>query len=164
MAAAGVDAMKLVLRASTHLDWTPSEPAGNRYAEIVSVYYTIAWFDRYLRGRDRPRIARRAFRRLTAPRFDALADRHNISQGLYDPALAAAHPEDPYAGNVPYRINGTAIADRLSFYFPSKCRITPPARSPPDRGERPARRAGAADARYHQTVESMPSSSSTGVV
>ncbi len=127
VAAAGVDAMKLVLRASTHLDWTPSEPAGNRYAETVSVYYTIAWFDRYLRGRDRPRIARRAFRRLTAARFDGLADRHNISQGLYDPELAAAHPEDPYAGNVPYRINGTATADRLSFYFPSKCRITPPA-------------------------------------
>jgi pimeloyl-ACP methyl ester carboxylesterase len=130
VAAAGVDAMKLVLRASTHLDWTPSEPSGNRYAESVSVYYTIAWFDRYLRGRGTDlrhrRVARKAFRRLTAPRFDHSADRHNISQGFFDPAAAAQNPGDPYAGNVPYRIAGLPIADRLSFYFPSKCRITTP--------------------------------------
>ena len=93
--------MKVVLRAATHLDWTPSEPAGNRYAETVSVYYTLAWFDRYLRGAGDPAVADQAFRRLTADRFDDYADRHNISQGLYDPARAAAHPDDPYAGNVP---------------------------------------------------------------
>lgn len=126
VAAAAVDAMKLVLRASTHLDWTLSEPSGNRYAEPVSVYYTLAWFDRYLRGAGHRRIARTAFQRLTATRFDHLADRHNISQGLFDAGAAAQNPTDPYAGNVPYRIAGLPVADRLSFYFRSKCRITPP--------------------------------------
>ncbi|MGH2951213.1 MAG: alpha/beta hydrolase family protein [Solirubrobacterales bacterium] len=128
VSAAGVDAMKLVLRASTHLDWTPSEPSGNRYAEPVSVYYTLAWFDRYLKGAGHRRIARRAFLRLTATTFDDSADRHNISQGLFDVAAAARNPTDPYAGNVPYRIAGLPVANRLSFYFRSKCRITPPRR------------------------------------
>ncbi len=128
VAAAGVDAMKVVLRASTHLDWTLSEPSGNRYAEIVSVYYTLAWFQRYLRGAGHPRIARKGFRRLISTTFDGSADRHNISQGLYDDGAAAENPSDPYAGNVPYVIAGLPVADRLSFYFPSKCRLTPPGR------------------------------------
>lgn len=126
---AGVDAMKIALRASTHLDWTPSEPSGNRYAEIVSVYYTLAWFDRYLKGASRPGIARDAFRRLTATTFDGSADAHNISQGLFDPFAAARNLGDPYAGNVPYRLNGRPVADRLSFYFRSKCQLTLPGRA-----------------------------------
>jgi pimeloyl-ACP methyl ester carboxylesterase len=117
--AAGVDSMKVALRATTHLDWVPSEPSGNRYGEIVSVYFTLAWFDRYLKG------STEAFRRLTADRFDDSADVHNISQGLYDPAKAAA-AGDPLAGNVPYRIAGTPVANRLSFYFRSKCFLTVP--------------------------------------
>ena len=144
--AAGVDAMKVVLRASTHLDWTPSEPAGNRYAETVSVYYTLSWLDRYVRGAGRPRIAAKAFQRLVAARFDRYADRHNISQGLYDPAAAAADPGDPYAGNVPYEIAGLPVADRYSFYFPSKCFIRAPAGSrylTENMRSRPCRPAGA---------------------
>ena len=124
--AAGVDAMKIVLRASTHLDWTPSEASGNRYAETVSVYYTLSWFDRYLKGATDRGAAEQAFRRLTAPRFDDYADRHDISQGIFDPARAAAHPDDPYAGNVPYAIDGLPVRDRMSFYFPSKCSIHAP--------------------------------------
>jgi hypothetical protein len=127
--AAGVDAMKIVLRASTHLDWTLSEPAGNRFAETVSVYYTLAWFDRYLKGAGDPAIANTAFKRLIATRFDGSSDRHNISQGLYDAAAAAADPADPYAGNVPYKIAGLPVADRYSFYFPSKCFIRAPGRN-----------------------------------
>ena len=84
-AAGGVDTMKVAMRAATHLDWVPSEPAGNRYVETVSVYYTLAWFDRYLKGSDDPNLASEAFKRLTAPVFDDSADRHNISQGFYDP-------------------------------------------------------------------------------
>ena len=129
--AAGVDSMKVALRATTHLDWTPSEPSGNRYGEIVSVYYTIAWFDRYLKGAADPAVAADAFARLTADRFDGSADRHNISQGLYDPVKAAASPGDPYAGNVPYTIAGLPVRDRLSFYFPSKCFLSVPGE--PDR-------------------------------
>ncbi|HVL32561.1 MAG TPA: hypothetical protein VM600_03160, partial [Actinomycetota bacterium] len=50
VSAAGVDSMKIALRATAHLDWTPSLLAGNRYAELISVYYALAWFDRYLKG------------------------------------------------------------------------------------------------------------------
>lgn len=123
--AAGVDALKLVLRATTHLDWTLSEPAGNRYGETMSVYYTLTWFDRYLKGADDPAAAAEAFERLTSPTLDDYADRHNISQGLFDPLRAAA-AGDLYGGNVPYRIAGMPVADRLSFYFPSRCQLTDP--------------------------------------
>jgi pimeloyl-ACP methyl ester carboxylesterase len=148
--AAGVDAMKIALRATTHLDWTLSEPSGNRYGEIVSVYYTLAWFDRYLS--DDPGEAGEAFQRLTATSFDDSADRHNISQGLFDPALAAASPTDPYAGNVPYAIEGLPVADRLSFYFASKCFISAPPGAPGSRYSSDDMRAGGCPA-----VEGGPS-------
>jgi len=60
-----------------------------------------------------------------APVFDQTADVHQISQGFYDPARAAA-AGDPYAGNVPYSIAGMPVADRLSFYFLGKCDISVP--------------------------------------
>lgn len=122
---AGVDTMQIALRAATHLDWVPSKLAGNRYAEIVSLYYTLAWFDRYLKGADDPAAAADAFARLTAPAFDDSADIHNISQGFYDP-LAALAAGDPLAGNIPYGLAGMPVADRLSFYFRSKCDIAAP--------------------------------------
>jgi dienelactone hydrolase len=125
---AGVDSMQIPLRAALHLDWIPSQPSGNRYAEVVTVYYTLAWFDRYVRGMTEPDVAEDAFDRLTASEFDDSADRHNISQGIFDPDLAAGST-DPYAGNVPYRIAGLPVADRLSFYYLSKCFLTPPGSS-----------------------------------
>jgi dienelactone hydrolase len=125
---ARVDTMQIPLRAALHLDWIPSQLSGNRYAELVTVYYTLAWFDRYVRGATEPRVARHGFDRLTASAFDDSADRHNISQGIFDPARAAA-ASDPYAGNVPYHIAGLPVADRLSFYFLSKCFLTPPGSS-----------------------------------
>lgn len=125
---AGVDTMQLALRAALHLDWVPSDLAGNRHAELVTVYFTRAWFDRYVRGQAEPQVAADAFDRLTGATFDDSADRLNISQGLYDPARAAA-AGDPYAGNVPYTIAGTAVADRLSFYHLSRCFLTVPGTS-----------------------------------
>ena len=122
---AGVDSMQIPLRAALHLDFVPSQLSGNRYAEIVTVYYTLAWFDRYVRGATESDVARDAFERLTAATFDDAADRHNISQGVFDPDLAAASA-DPYAGNVPYRIAGLPVADRLSFFFRAKCFLTVP--------------------------------------
>ena len=89
---AGVDSMQVPLRAALHLDFVPSQLSGNRYAEIVAVYYTLAWFDRYVRGATESDVARDAFERLTATTFDDTADRHNISQGIFDPARAAASP------------------------------------------------------------------------
>jgi hypothetical protein len=125
--AAGVDTMQVPLRAALHLDWTPSQLSGNRYAESVTNYFTIAWFDRYVRGQTEPDMAAGAFDRLTATEFDESADRHNISQGIFDPD--GADPDDPYAGNVPYTIDGLPIADRLSFYFRAKCPLTVPGSS-----------------------------------
>lgn len=124
---AGVDTMQVPLRAVLHLDWVPSQLSGNRYAEAVTVYYTLAWFDRYVRGATEPDVAADAFDRLTATEFDDSADRHNISQGIFDPDMA--EPDDPYAGNVSYRIDGLPVADRLSFYFRAKCSLTAPGKS-----------------------------------
>lgn len=122
---AGVDTMQIALRAALHLDFVPSELSGNRYAELVTMYYTTAWFDRYLKGADDPAAAADAFARLTASTFGDAADRHNISQGVYDPARAVV-AADLYAGNVPYTVEGMPVADRLSFYFLSKCFLTIP--------------------------------------
>ena len=44
---------------------------------------------------------------------------HSIGAGTYDPALAAANPTDPFAGNVPYKIEGKCTANLLSVYYRS---------------------------------------------
>ena len=83
VAAAGLDTMKISLRAATHLDFTEFAPTppSSRYGAIVTSYYTLAWFDRYLRGASAAR--------LTAERFDDSADVHYISGGTFDPATGA---------------------------------------------------------------------------
>jgi dienelactone hydrolase len=125
--AADIDTMQIPLRAALHLDWIPSQLSGNRYAEAVTIYYTLAWFDRYVRGATEPDVAADGFERLTAAAFDDSADRHNISQGMFDAGLASS--TDPYAGNVPYSIARLQVADRLSFYFRAKCFLTVPGSS-----------------------------------
>jgi hypothetical protein len=77
------------------------------------MHYTLAWFDRYLKG------DKRALDRLTATSFDGSADRSSIGAGTYSAEAAAADPLDPAAGNVPYEIEGLPVADRLSFYYDS---------------------------------------------
>jgi len=49
--AAGTDVMVIAQRSSTHLEYTsaPVLPA-SQYGQDVARYYTLAWFDRYLRG------------------------------------------------------------------------------------------------------------------
>jgi dienelactone hydrolase len=103
---ARVDTMKVALRAATHLDFTQFGIAGtgSRYGAVVASYYTLAWFDRYLRD------DRAALGRLTATVFDDSADVHNISGGTFDPLTQA---------NVPAHIAGQPVADRLSFHFRS---------------------------------------------
>ncbi|MEX2196801.1 MAG: hypothetical protein WD844_16105 [Thermoleophilaceae bacterium] len=102
---AGVDTMKVALRAATHLDFT-EWPLLNasRYGVATTFYFTRAWFDRYLKGDPE------AAGRLTAERFDGSADVHNISTGRWDPATQS---------NRPALIAGQPLADRLSFHFRS---------------------------------------------
>src|SRR4051794_7457130 len=104
--AARVDTMKISLRAATHLDFTQigAGGTGSRYGAAVTAYYTLAWFDRYLRHRSG------ALRRLTASRFDASEDVHNISAGTFDPATRS---------NVPPTLHGQPVVNRLSFHFRS---------------------------------------------
>jgi dienelactone hydrolase len=117
LTAAGVDAMSVTTRASTHYEWGyqpfPASFPASRYGERISVHYTLAWFDRYLKH-DPSALAR-----LTTSHFDDSADQSSIGAGTYDPALAAASPGTPGAGNVPYTIAGRCVADLLSFYFHS---------------------------------------------
>jgi dienelactone hydrolase len=117
LAAAGVDTMEITPRASTHYEWSyqpfPASLPASRLGELMSGYYTLAWFDRYLKGQQS------ALARLTATRFDASIDRHSIGAGTYSAAAAAAHPNDPTAGNVPYTIGGDCTANLLSFYYRS---------------------------------------------
>jgi len=103
--AARVDTMKIALRAAVHLDFTEwPELNGSRYGAVTTLYYTLAWFDRYVK-RDKA-----ATSRLTAERFDDSADVHSISTGRFDPQTLA---------NVPPTIAGQPVVDRLSFHFRS---------------------------------------------
>lgn len=120
---AGVPAMQLALQGSTHLEWSyiPYVLMASNDGERVGMYYTLAWFDRWLKGERHGRARGKALRRhvrrqasdarqrLTASRFDDSADASAIGTGGWDPA----------EGNVTYRIEGIPIEDRLSFYFRS---------------------------------------------
>ena len=112
LVAAGTDAMQVALRASTHLEYTyvPYILPASRLGERVAYHYTQAWFDRYLRGSDA------AFDRLVAARFDGSADAHSIGAGTYAPPLK----------NVPYKIKGLKVAERVSFYYDSAYSLTAP--------------------------------------
>ena len=115
---AEVPSMLVSLRAGAHGEWTRSmgsfitgsdKPACalcSRYGQQVSAYYTLAWFDRYLKGAVDGRIARDGLARLTATRFDDSADVGSIGMGRFDPEV----------GNVPVTIAGMSVVDRLSFY------------------------------------------------
>jgi dienelactone hydrolase len=114
---AGVDTMEITPRASTHYEWDQQSALGSlpasRYGQVTSIYYTVAWFDYYLKH------SRTALRRLTATHYDGSADKHSIGGGTYDWFKALMHPTDPAAGNVPYKIKGVCVADTLSFYYAS---------------------------------------------
>ncbi len=131
LAKAGTDCMDVTIRAATHWDFQSNELVGphSRYGKSVITYYTLAWFDRYLRGANHPAIRSDATRRLLARRFDASADRHSIGAGFFDSYKAEIAcgvdgtqkpgPDCVEAGNVPIDIAGFPVADRLSFWYPS---------------------------------------------
>lgn len=107
--AAGVDTMLFMLRAGTHLDFTPTTASpSSRYGQAVASYLTLAWFDRYLRGLDNRALAEDAFSRLhEATSFDRSADIHEIGTGAV-------------------MIEGLSICDRMSFYYASRYSIRAP--------------------------------------
>jgi dienelactone hydrolase len=119
-AAAGVDTAHVALAASTHQEWayTPlygpaiaGQFTASRHGERVALYYTLAWFDRYVKGRD---AAMPATARLFADAFDTSADVSSIGQGAWDPVQRR---------NLPYMIDQRLVADHLSFYHPSFARL-----------------------------------------
>ena len=119
---AGLDSMVIVPRASTHYEFDyepfPASLQSSRYGERVAFFYTLAWFDRYLRN-NVVRDGHTATQRLTAGYFDASADASSIGAGTYNPSAAAADPTNPAAGNVPYMIAGKCVSNLLSFYYQS---------------------------------------------
>jgi len=122
LVAAKTDTMQVALRSSMHLEYSyvPYILPASRLGERVAFYYTLAWFDRYLRG------LASGYNRLVATTFDSSSDVHSIGAGTYSATQAAADPADTAAGNVPYRIAGLSAADRLSFYYDSEYSLTPP--------------------------------------
>ena len=124
--AAGQDAMQIGLRATLHFDWVPSGLSGNRYAELMNIYYMKAWYDRYVRGDTTQRSRATPISGSPSAVYGDSADIHNISQGVYDPQRVIDSGGDLYAGNVPYAMRGHPAADRLSFYYDSKCDLSIP--------------------------------------
>jgi dienelactone hydrolase len=123
LAAAGIDTQEVVLRGATHLEYTyiPLVLPASRLGERFASHYTVAWFDRYLKGDTS------AFDRLTATQFDGGADATSIGAGDFSAEAALADPTNPEAGNVPYKIEGMHIPDVLSFYYGSAYSLTDPA-------------------------------------
>jgi hypothetical protein len=92
------------------LDPTVAEGApASSDGERVALYYTLAWFDRFLKP-DRPHISS-ADARFFASSFDRSADRVAIGQGRYDPLTFS---------NIPYVIAGQLVIDHLSPMFISR--------------------------------------------
>ena len=118
--AAGLDTANFTIRGGTHLEYTyvPLVLPATQIGERIASYYTRAWFDRYLKGKDR------AFDRLVAGTFDDSVDVHAIGTGAHD--LAAVDPADPYSGNVPHTIAGLPVRDAASFYYLSSYSLTDP--------------------------------------
>jgi predicted dienelactone hydrolase len=112
-----IDSMHVSLRASGHNESTFARyPTANtnkfntRYGMAVHHYYTLAWLDYQLKGERRPDIKYEACRRLTARVFDDFADVHEFGTGRYDPERAV---------NVPWKIGGQRVENRLSYHFAS---------------------------------------------
>lgn len=110
--AADVDSMQVALRGSTHLEWTyvPYILPASRKGERVAMHYTLAWFDRYLKGVLDPIQRADATRRLTLQVFDSSADASAIGAGAWDPAGNR---------NMPHTLAGERVWSHLSIYSPS---------------------------------------------
>ena len=96
LVAAGVDTMSITTRASDHYEWGyqpfPANFPSSRYGERVSLYYTLAWFDRYLKGdpSGTTRLVRAVVRRDARPALDR--------RGHLRPGSGSREPERPVRG------------------------------------------------------------------
>jgi dienelactone hydrolase len=150
--ARGMDVFNVTFRATNHIDWNGNgvgSLAGNRLAEPIINYYALAWLDRHLLGElvldgngdvvtsagrsaaqeraYRQALAQDAFERLIALKFPAGSiDKHNISQGFYDPVQHALSGDALFGGNVPYTIEGLWTTDRFAQEFRSFCSVSVP--------------------------------------
>jgi hypothetical protein len=132
LAKKGVDSEIVSFRNGTHLTYTYIDLVmySNELSERFAFYYTLAWFDQYLRDGRNPYTAQPAYERLTnLGKYDDSTDRNSkgklaIGAGVYDPS--AVDPTDPMSGNVPYEIKGIPVPNSLSFYFFSQYRLTDP--------------------------------------
>jgi hypothetical protein len=151
LAKAGIDSQIVSFRNGTHLTYSyiPYVLPANELAERFAFYYTLAWFDEYLRGGKDPLLpsSDSAYHRLTSlGTYDQSADENDnttnpgaadisIGAGTYSPTKAAADPTNLAAGNVPYEIKGIPIPDTLSFYYYSEYHLhDPQAAGDPVRG------------------------------
>lgn len=102
---AGVPSAQIALRGSTHLEWTfvPYILPASRLGERVAMYYTLAWFDRWLY----PDRASSATGRLAARSFDGSADASSIGMGSWDAATNS---------NRPYTIENACDLQLSDFY------------------------------------------------
>lgn len=64
----------------------PSGLSGNRYAELLNVYYMKAWYDRYVRGDNNPVLARD----VPEDRAVSLDIRHDGCRTLPEPHAATS--------------------------------------------------------------------------
>ena len=149
--ARGLDVFHATFRATSHIDWNGygvGSLAGNRLAELVINYYSLAWLDRHAMGKlafdengkvktyhgrneQQERTYRQAqaydaFRRLTALKFDDSVDKHNISMGFFDPVQLATSGDPLFGGNSPYTIEGLFTTDRFAHDFRSFCSVSVP--------------------------------------
>lgn len=119
---------EIILRGSTHYEWAyvygPAGYPASSKGERVAMYYTLAWFDRWVReapGRNGVARGNRSpgvldpQARLTAKTFDGSADASTIGTGYWHPVL----------GNVPYTIEGESVADHLSDFYRSQYDLGP---------------------------------------
>jgi dienelactone hydrolase len=122
LAGAGVETMEVALRGATHLTYSyiPYVLPSSQLSERMAFYFTLAWFDKQLGGQPG------GYQRLVATSFDDSADVHSIGAGTYSASAARAHPTDPAAGNVPYKIAGLPVADAVSFYYESEYALRSP--------------------------------------
>ncbi|MHB8438990.1 MAG: alpha/beta hydrolase family protein [Acidimicrobiales bacterium] len=130
----GVNSEIVTFRGATHLTYTyvPYVLPASELAERFAFYYTLAWFDEYLRGGSDPYTGQPALSRLTAlGHYDTSSDTNSlgavsIGAGVFSAQAAAADPTNPEAGNVPYTIDGVSIPNSLSFYYFSAFHLTDP--------------------------------------